>query len=52
MKIHRLKDILHSTGNWTHYFVTAYKGEESEIQSYLYITTHTHTHTHTHNTHI
>ena len=46
MKIHRLKDLLYSTRNYTHYFVTTYKGKESEIQSYLYITIQTHTHTH------
>lgn len=43
MKIHRLKDLLYSTRNYTHYFVTTYKGKESEIQSYLYISIDTYT---------
>ena len=31
------KDLLHSTGNYTQYFVIAYKGKESEKEIYIYV---------------
>ena len=31
------KDLLYSTGNYTQYFVTTYKGKEYEKKKYIYV---------------